>query len=87
MDLSPQDVLNALRTVNDPHLQKDIVSLGFVKDIEVGDRRVSILMQTASPARNQLVADIKRVVNGLGVPDVEVRVTDPAPPPIMGSRT
>jgi ATP-binding protein involved in chromosome partitioning len=80
IDLSPQDVLNALRTVNDPHLQKDIVSLGFVKDIEVGDRRVSILMQTASPARNQLVANIKRIVNGLGVSDVEVRVTDPAPP-------
>ena len=54
MDLSPQDVLNALRTVNDPHLQKDIVSLGFVKDIEVGDGRVSVLMQTASPARNQV---------------------------------
>ena len=72
--------LNALKAVNDPHLQKDIVSLGFVKDIEVGDRRVSILMQTASPARNQLVANIKRAVMELGVPDVEVRVTDPAPP-------
>src|SRR5208283_253482 len=50
------------------------------KDIEVGDRRVSVLMQTASPARNQLVANINRIVNGLGVSDVEVRVTDPAPP-------
>jgi ATP-binding protein involved in chromosome partitioning len=79
-DLSPQDVLNALRRVNDPHLQKDIVSLGFVKDIEVGDRRVSIQMQTASPARNQLVANIKQIVQGLGVDDVEVRVTDAAPP-------
>jgi len=78
-NLSPQDVLRALRTVNDPHLQKDIVSLGFVKDIEVGDRRVSILMQTASPARNQLVANIKQIVHGLGVDDVEVRLTDPAP--------
>jgi ATP-binding protein involved in chromosome partitioning len=78
--LSPQDVLNALKTVTDPHLQKDIVSLGFVKDIEVGDRRVSILMQTASPARNQLVASIKQIVHELGVDDIEVRVSDPAPP-------
>jgi ATP-binding protein involved in chromosome partitioning len=78
--LSPQDVLNALRAVRDSHLQNDIVSLGFVKDIEVGDRQVSILMQTASPARNQLVANIKQIVQGLGVSDVEVRVTDPAPP-------
>jgi ATP-binding protein involved in chromosome partitioning len=83
-NLSPQDVLKALRAVNDPNLQKDIVSLGFVKDIEVGDRRVSILMQTASPARNQLVANIKQIVHGLGVDDVEVRVTDPAPPAPQG---
>jgi ATP-binding protein involved in chromosome partitioning len=82
--LSPQDVLNALKAARDPHLQKDIVSLGLVKDIEVGDRRVSILMQTASPARNQLVADIKQIVHGLGVDDVEVRVTDPAPPTQRG---
>jgi len=78
--LSPQDVLNALRAVRDSHLQNDIVSLGFVKDIEVGDHQVSILMQTASPARNQLVANIKQIVQGLGVSDVEVRVIDPAPP-------
>jgi ATP-binding protein involved in chromosome partitioning len=78
-DLSPQDILNALRTIQDPHLQKDIVSLGFIKNVEVGDRRVSILMQTDSPARNQLVANIKRIVHDLDVPDVEVLVTDPAP--------
>jgi ATP-binding protein involved in chromosome partitioning len=77
--VSPQDVLSALKGVTDPQLQRDIVSLGFIKDIEVGDRRVSILMQTGSPARNQLVASIKQIVHGLGVPDVEVRVTDPAP--------
>ena len=37
-------------------------------------------MQTASPARNQLVASMKQIVRGLGVPDIEVRVIDPAPP-------
>jgi ATP-binding protein involved in chromosome partitioning len=79
-DLSPQDVLNALKAVDDPHLGKDVVSLGYIKDIEVGDRRVSILLQTGSPARNQLVAGMKQIVHGLGVPDVEVRVVDPPPP-------
>ena len=78
-DLSPQDVLNALKAVDDPHLAKDVVSLGYIKDIQVGDRQVSILMQTASPARSQLLASIKEIVHGLGVPDVEVRVVDPAP--------
>ena len=82
MDLSPQTVLDALRSVHDPHLQKDIVSAGLIRDIEVGDHRVSILMQTASPARNELVASIRRVVLGLGVRDVEVRVTEaPGPSP------
>ena len=83
-DLAPQDVLNALRKVSDPHLQRDIVSLGFIKDIEVGDGRVSVLMQTASPARSQLVASIKQIVHGLGVSDVEVRVMDAAPPTQQG---
>ena len=78
-DLSPQQILNALRTLHEPHLGRDIVSLGYVKNIEVGDRRVSISMQTSSSARNQLVASIKQIVHGLGVPDVEVQVSDPAP--------
>jgi ATP-binding protein involved in chromosome partitioning len=78
-DLSPQDVLNALKAVEDPHLHKDVVSLGYIKDIEVGDRQVSILMQTASPARSQLLASMKEIVHGLGVQDVEVRVIDPPP--------
>jgi ATP-binding protein involved in chromosome partitioning len=82
--LSPQDVLNALRAVTDPHVQKDIVSLGYVEDIQVGDRRVSILVQTASSARNQLVANMKEVVHGLGVGDVEVRMRDAAPPTHQG---
>jgi ATP-binding protein involved in chromosome partitioning len=78
-ELSPQDVLNALKAVDDPNLHKDVVSLGYIKDIEVGDRQVSILMQTASPARSQLLASIKQIVHGLGVQDVEVRVIDPPP--------
>ena len=85
-DLSPQNVLNALKAVDDPHLQKDIVSLGYIKDIEVGDQRVSILMQTASPARNQLVSSMKQIVHGLGVPDVEVRVVDP-PAPVQPAKS
>jgi ATP-binding protein involved in chromosome partitioning len=41
---------------------------------------VSILLQTASPARNELVASIRRVVLGLGVRDVEVRVAEATGP-------
>jgi len=48
--ISPQDVLNALRAVKDPDLGRDIVTLGFIKDLEVGDHRVSFALQLTTPA-------------------------------------
>ena len=36
--ITPQDVLNALRAVKDPDLGRDIVTLGFIKELEVGDK-------------------------------------------------
>lgn len=76
--ISPQDVLNALRAVHDPDLKRDIVSLGFVRDVEVGDGRVSFTIQLTTPAcpvRDQLAAQAKEAVQALGVPNVEVRMT------------
>ena len=35
--LEREAVLNALRVVNDPDLRRDIVSLGFVKDLSLKD--------------------------------------------------
>ena len=35
-------VLNALRVVNDPDLRRDIVSLGFVKDLTIDGGNVSL---------------------------------------------
>ena len=43
-------VLNALRVVVDPDLHKDIVSLGFVKDLAVGDGRASFTIELTTPA-------------------------------------
>ena len=76
--ISPQEVLSALRVVEDPDLHRDIVSLGFVKDLEVGDHRVSFTIQLttpACPARDQMAAAAKQAVQALGVPNVEVRMT------------
>ena len=74
--ISPQDVLNALRAVKDPDLGRDIVTLGFVKELEVGDSRVSFALQLttpACPARDQLLGQARAAVAALGVSDVEVR--------------
>jgi ATP-binding protein involved in chromosome partitioning len=80
--ISPQDVLNALRTVKDPDLGRDIVTLGFVKELEVGDGRVSFALQLTTPAcplRDHLMAQARAAVMALGVPDVEVRMMAQAP--------
>ena len=80
--VSTEDVLNALRAVKDPDLGRDIVTLGFIKDLEVGDSRVSFVLQLTTPAcpvRDQLAAQAKAAVAALGVRDVEVRVVAQAP--------
>jgi ATP-binding protein involved in chromosome partitioning len=76
--ISAQDVLNALKSVKDPDLQRDIVALGFVKDLEIRDKRVAFTIQLttpACPAREQLVAAAKQAVQALGATEVDVRLT------------
>jgi len=85
--VSPQDVLNALRAVKDPDLNRDIVTLGFIKELEVGDSHVSFALQLTTPAcpvRDQLVTQARAAVLALGVREVEVRVVAPAAPRAPG---
>jgi ATP-binding protein involved in chromosome partitioning len=80
--ISPQDVLKALRAVKDPDLGRDIVTLGFIKDLEVGDNRVSFGLQLTTPAcpiRDQLLAQARAAVMALGVRNVDVRLVAAAP--------
>jgi len=80
--VSPQDVVNALRAVKDLDSGRDIVTLGLVKELEVGDNRVSFALQFStppSPARDQMVVQARSAVLALGVRDVEVRVAAPVP--------
>ncbi len=44
------EVLNALTSVIDPDLNKDIVSLGFVKNLSVNDGKVSFTVELTTPA-------------------------------------
>jgi ATP-binding protein involved in chromosome partitioning len=73
-----QEVIKALSSVKDPDLNRDIVSLGYVKDLEVGDARVSFTIHfptAVSTLKQQLGATAKQAVQALGVADVQVRVT------------
>jgi ATP-binding protein involved in chromosome partitioning len=80
--ISPQDVLNALKAVQDPDLHRDIVSLGFVKDLEVGDNRVAFTIELTTPAcpvKEMLSSEARKAVEALGVSKVEIRLTSQVP--------
>jgi ATP-binding protein involved in chromosome partitioning len=71
-------VLNALRAVVDPDLRRDIVSLGFIKDLAVAGDRVSFTIELTTPAcpvkeqmRQQATAAVG-VLPGVGHVDVQL---------------
>jgi ATP-binding protein involved in chromosome partitioning len=74
--ITEQGVLDALRRVQDPDLHKDIVTLGFIKDLKIdgGDVSFRIVLTTpACPVREQLQAQAEEVVRALaGVSSVRV---------------
>ena len=77
------DVYGALTRVQDPDLHKDIVRLGFVKDLEIkgGDVSFRIVLTTpACPVREQLEGQAREVVAELpGVTSVKVTMDAEVP--------
>jgi len=74
-----QEVLEVLEQVVDPDLGKNIVDLGFVKDLETRDGRVSFKLELTTPAcpmREQFRTRCRELVLALDwVSDVEVELT------------
>ncbi|MCH7903243.1 MAG: Mrp/NBP35 family ATP-binding protein [Armatimonadetes bacterium] len=50
MPVSQDQVLEALKAVEDPDLHRDIVALGFVKDVEIEGDSVSFKVELTTPA-------------------------------------
>ena len=76
---SREQVLEALSAVKDPDLHRDIVSLGFVKDLTAQDGRVSFTIELTTPAcpvKDQMREQARAAVAGLGgVASVDVTMT------------
>ena len=79
MAVTQEQVLNALRVVQDPDLKRDIVSLGFVKNLTIDGGRVAFQIELTTPAcpvkdllRDEARAAVMRVS---GVADVEIGMT------------
>lgn len=50
MAITKEQVLDALRNVDDPDLKKDLVTLGMVRDIEISGKNVSFTVVLTTPA-------------------------------------
>jgi ATP-binding protein involved in chromosome partitioning len=79
VSITKEQVLGALSAVRDPDLHKDIVSLGFVKDVKIagGDVDFTIELTTpACPVRDQMKAEAEERVRALpGVSSARATMT------------
>jgi len=77
--VTKDDVVEALRGVEDPELGMDIVDLGLLYDVEVEGAKVVVthsLTSMGCPAGPMIQEDIHRVTSELpGVEDVQVELT------------
>jgi ATP-binding protein involved in chromosome partitioning len=80
MALTSEQIRDALGTVNDPDLGKDLVTLGMVKDIGVDGNDVRLVIELTTPAcplKDKIREDIEQAVRkaGADVGAVEVEFT------------
>ncbi len=81
--ISEQSVLDALRQIKDPDLHKDIVTLGFIKDLKIEGGVVSfrvVLTTPACPVKEEMEGAAREVVGALpGVTSVNVTMDAEVP--------
>ncbi len=74
--VTQEQILEALRKVQDPELHRDIVSLGMVKDLAVANGKVAFTVELTTPAcplRESIEGDCKKVLGGIpGVSDLNI---------------
>lgn len=79
MPITQEQVFEALRSVVDPDLHRDIVSLGFVKDVKICDGNVAFTVELTTPAcpvKEQLKTQCEESVRAIeGVTAVAVEMT------------
>jgi ATP-binding protein involved in chromosome partitioning len=77
--INEESVLNALKRVQDPDLHKDIVSLGFIRNLKIEGGNVAFdlnLTTPACPVKDQMRDEAVALVKGLpGVQNVDVKMT------------
>ncbi len=81
--VTEKQVLDALATVMDPDLQRDIVSLGFIKDLAIDGGEVSFTIELTTPAcpvKQQMHDQAQSAVESLdGVASATITMTSQVP--------
>lgn len=81
--ITEEVVLQALRQIKDPDLHKDIVTLGFIKDLKIDGGRVSfriVLTTPACPVKDQMEGAARELVGAIpGVESVNVTMDAEVP--------
>ena len=76
MAVTEPAVMAALKTVNDPELHKDIVTLGMVKDLRIDGTKVALQVELTTPAcplKDQIEADVRRALGTVdGIGDIQL---------------
>ncbi len=67
--ITRKELLNILKTVKDPELNADLVSLGMIKEISVSEQKVVIEVELTTPAcplKERIRQDIISAINQIG---------------------
>ncbi len=79
MSITKETVLDVLKTVNDPELNKNLVELGMIQDVEVAETAVKVtvaLTMAGCPMKQRIKEDVKKAVESIeGVTEVQVVLT------------
>jgi len=73
------DVVNKLSTVIDPDLNKDIVSMGMIKDLDLNSGNLKFTLELTTPAcpfNEQIESDVRKAIDELdGINNLDMNVT------------
>src|SRR5213080_3785173 len=78
MPLTREQVISALRTVQDPELFKDIVTLNMVKDIQIDGQRVKVNVELTTPAcplKETIKRDVENALKKIGVEHIDLELS------------
>jgi ATP-binding protein involved in chromosome partitioning len=81
--MTKEKVLEALKNVTYPGFTKDIVTFGFVKDVQVNGNRVKVTIDITSSAKevqDQIKNDTLIELQRAGFSDIDINITAPKPP-------